>query len=436
MSFTSWPEGYNVQILDVFNPAVSSFLLEDGYVVPSNEELNLAILSIEYLNLPAFIEPPTRLGVLNGDYGFMDYAVLFWLRHLNIGVTLGEGREELMDELAESLEIFIKHHWNSPTVQLSLAKQHSDKLQRFKTLPFYDRLEQAVASTNQQLRSFGKSRMKENALDLARMVCDVRELLEHIVSDALDHTDQQMIEERYGTNLFKCPQFSCQFFTLGFSTAGARDKHIVKHERPFQCSDEMCVSYTFGFSSAAERAKHIRENHSKIPIHDDEFPTQEDIDRSVSRSQIAAEVNLTQNTLKRDDSIGDATTAVPEEVALEPESEIEPQDQHRLKRVRQTGFKCPHCKNVYKRHYDLQSHILSHKFEQSSPNPGPAHTETPTSLPSLKRPYPFNPDEQLLVRNLPSNAPLHHRNSGVTSSIEVECFGSVSNNHLCGTFHN
>ncbi|KAF2994772.1 hypothetical protein E8E14_002949 [Neopestalotiopsis sp. 37M] len=402
-----------------------AFLLDEGYVVPSNEELNLAILSIDYLNLPAFVEPPTRLGVLNGDYGFMDYAVLFWLRHLNIGVTLEDGRQELMDQLAESLESFIENHWNSPTVRLRLANRHSDKLQHFKPLPFYDRLEQAVASTNQQLRSFGISKMEENALDLARMVCDVRKLLEHIISNDLEHTDQQMVEKRYGTNLFKCPQFSCQFFTLGFSTAAERDKHIVKHERPFPCSDEMCVRYTFGFSSAAEREKHIRENHFKIAIHDDEFPTQEDIDRSISRSHFAAEGNPTRNALKRDNSIGDATTAVPEEVASEPESEVEPRYQGHLKRVRQTEFKCPHCNNVYKRRYNLQSHILSHQFERSSPNPGPARTDTPTSLPSLKRPYPFNPDEQRLVRNLPSNALLHDRNSGITSSIEVKCFGSI-----------
>ncbi|KAK6082031.1 zinc finger protein [Seiridium cupressi] len=81
------------------------FLLEEKLVIPSIEELKLANLCIDYLNLPALVDPPTVKGLLNGDYGFMEYAVLYWLRHLELGATLDtDGVEELKDELMRQLQ--------------------------------------------------------------------------------------------------------------------------------------------------------------------------------------------------------------------------------------------------------------------------------------------------------------------------------------------
>ncbi|ETS77389.1 hypothetical protein PFICI_11263 [Pestalotiopsis fici W106-1] len=353
--------------LDFCHLSVKFFLLEEeGYVEPSSEELNLAILCIDYLNLPAFILPPTKEGVLNGDYGFMDYAALFWLRHMEVGIALKDGeKEEVMEDLSESLEILIDRHWNSPTIQLTLAKRHSDKLQHFRELPFYDQLEQAVASTKQQLKKFGNTKMEENALNLARMVCDVRRILESTINDDSQHIDRTFIEERYGTNIYKCPRFSCQFFTVGFISAAERDKHISKHERPFRCTDETCVGYTFGFSTTVEREKHMRENHSEGTVQDEEFPTEQDVYRSILDQQNAAERRKSPDPPNRDDGTGDATTAASEEALSEAESEVEPQYQPRLKRPRQTEFKCPYCKIVYRKRYNLSSHLLSHASQRS-----------------------------------------------------------------------
>lgn len=303
-------------------------------------------------------------GVLNGNYGFMDYAVLFWVRHLETGAAIKSDKEdELIGQLAESLGIFIEQHWNSPTNTLTLAKRHSDKLQSFNALPFYDRLEKAVASTRKQLKHFGNMSEREVALNLGGMVRDVRKVLETVASDELEPNNQRILQERYGTNLFKCPRFSCQFFTIGFSSAAERDDHISKHERPFRCSDEKCVFHTFGFSSETQREKHIRENHLEIARQDEEFPTEEEVERSLRSSQATSggDSQSLEDPRSQEDTTRDASTAATtEQPESDAESEPEPQYLPRHKRPRQTEFKCPHCDTVFQRQYNLKSHLRTH----------------------------------------------------------------------------
>ncbi|KAK6829654.1 hypothetical protein PG987_010238 [Apiospora arundinis] len=345
------------------------FLIDEGHVVPSREQINMASLCIDYLNLPTFIDPPTVEGVLNGDYGFMDYAVLFWVRHLEAGATLKtDDDDELMGQLAESLGIFIEQHWNSPTNALLLAKRHSDKLQYFSNQPFYGRLEKVVASTRRQLKHFGNLSEREIALNLASMVRGVRKVMERAVSDELEPSNQKILREIYGTNLFKCPRFSCQFFTTGFASAIERDEHISKHERPFRCSDEKCFGHTFGFSSETQREKHMRENHLESRVRDEEFPTEEEVERSIRDGQTAAAGNSQplEAPADQNETTGDAAVAAAAATAatVQPESEFEsePEPQHRprQKRPRQTEFKCEDCDMVFKRRYNLTSHRLRH----------------------------------------------------------------------------
>ncbi|KAK8123091.1 hypothetical protein PG984_011761 [Apiospora sp. TS-2023a] len=355
--------------LEFVHSTAKLFLLDEEYVVPSREEINLANLCVDYLNLPAFIDPPTADGVLNGDYSFMNYAVLFWLRHLETGATLKTDEEEddeLMGQLAESLGVFIEQHWNNPTNALPLAKRHSDKLQYFRSQPYYEQLEKAVASTRKQFKHFGNLSPREIALNLDSMVRNVRQVLEKVVSDELEPANQQLLKERYGTNLFKCPRFSCQFFTLGFASAAERDDHISKHERPFRCSHEKCFGHTFGFSSDGQRDKHMREHHLESRVRDEEYPTTEEVERSLTNDLTSAADASSQtpaDPVNPDATTGvgaAAVTAATEQPGSEPESEPEPQYRPRQKRPRQTEFRCEDCDMVFQRQYNLKSHRMRH----------------------------------------------------------------------------
>lgn len=279
----------------------------------------------------------------------MDYAVLYWIRHLEAGVVQADDHDHLMKQLAESLEVFIDLHWSFPTATFVVSKRNSERLQFFRALPFYDKLERTVASTKRQLRFFGKMKKEEIALNLVDIVGDVRKVLERIVSSPMEASVQQGIEQKYGSNLFKCPRFSCRFFTTGFPSADERDKHVGKHDRPFRCTDETCTGFVFGFTSAVEREKHMKETHSTAAVQDQEFPTDQDVQHSMQNK-----------------TMEEQATADPIE-SSESEPEAEPQrlpPQKRFKRARQNEFKCEHCSKVYTKRYNLKSHLLTHATDR------------------------------------------------------------------------
>ncbi|KAI9150828.1 Transcriptional regulator CRZ1 [Paramyrothecium foliicola] len=340
------------------------FLIEKGHVIPTTTELKLACLCIDYLNLPAFTDVATESRVLNGDYGFMDYAVLNWYRHLDAGAASPiDGNEKLMNDITESLGIFIQHHWISPAANLTLAKRHSDRLQAFKDAEFFDKLEIIVASSIKQLKLFGKMKKDEIALDLVDKVAEARNALENTITMSTDETFQARIVQRYGTNLFKCPRFSCRFFTSGFPSAVDRDKHIAKHDRPFRCPMEGCTGFSWGFASEADREKHMKETHFKhVDQEEDlEFPTDQDVAQSIQSSYPTTQTQ----TLLIQDPFGNVPLPFPDEaeqLAPEPELESEPELQYtrRQKRSRQTEFVCEYCSKKFTKKYNLTSHLRTH----------------------------------------------------------------------------
>ncbi|GES57152.1 Zinc finger, C2H2-type/integrase, DNA-binding protein [Aspergillus terreus] len=322
------------------------FLAKAGHIDPAAEEIKLASLCIDYLNLPAFLSPPTEQGVLNGDYVFMDYAVLYWIRHLEAGAVRAEGKDQLMKDLAESLEIFIGLHWASPRATLEVSDRIHKRLQFFQDLSLYDKLAQTVVSARKQLRCFGPTKQDEIALDLVDIVQNVRGILERTLSSQIEL--QQDVAKKYGNNLFKCPRFSCHFFPVGFPSADERDKHIQRHDRPFRCTNETCPSFVIGFTSATDREKHMKEIHSSITAEDEEFPTEQEVQRSMDKSMPENDVPTSTDPIESS------------------ESETEAIHQHapRPKRQRQTQFVCEHCSKVFGKRYNWQSHLRTHLIEQ------------------------------------------------------------------------
>ena len=330
-----------------------SFLVDRGHVNPPKQEIGLATLCIDYLNLPALVEEPNEGKVLNGDYAFIDYATLYWVRHLEAGLVQINSNESIMKELAESLEAFLDQHWTSPNATFVISKRNSDRLKFFKDYPFYERLEHATVSTRKQLTFFGKMRKDEIAMDLADIVTNARMILEHLLSSPLDEDTRNDLGLKYGNNLFKCPRLSCQSFSIGFASSDERERHVGKHERPFRCTEPACPAFTFGFTSEGEREKHVRDMHSVQNSQDQEFPTDEEIKQSL-QSQTPQVPDVVQKP---------ATIMV-----HDPEPESEPQivSTQSRSRKRQTNqeLKCYHCSKVFTKKYNLTSHLRTHSNDR------------------------------------------------------------------------
>ncbi|KAF5577104.1 zinc finger domain-containing protein [Fusarium pseudoanthophilum] len=272
--------------LELIHVSAKLFLIEKKrYIDVVAKEIELAVLCIDYLNLPAFGCAPTATRILNGAYGFLDYAVLNWTRHLEAGILHLDGQKDTIHELAESLETFIRMHWREPTVRLPISSGTKKRLKCFEDLDFYDQLEQSVASWKKQLRVLEGVKPGEIALDLSSLVTSIRKALEDIVTSSPDGSIQETIEDKYGNMIFKCPRLTCELFVIGFWTEKERDEHLNKHIRPYRCREEGCGGSIFGFASTRERDKHIRDIHPEEGSHDREFPTDEDVAQSMRNEE-------------------------------------------------------------------------------------------------------------------------------------------------------
>ncbi|KAM0210011.1 hypothetical protein ACHAQI_006123 [Fusarium lateritium] len=343
--------------LELVHVTAKLFLVKSKHFIDTTaKELELACSCIDYLNLPTFEHHPTNDEVLRGEYGFMDYAVLNWVRHLEAGTVQADDYGPLIRELDESLETFIRGYWRSPTATLPPSEGTRKKLRYFQDSPFYDKLAQAVASSKKQMRFFGEMRKGEIALSLEDTVCKVRVALERLLSSNLSEADQQKIEERYGSNLFKCPRFSCQFFIIGFSSAQDRDKHIDKHTRPFRCAEEACIGFTIGFSSEVERDKHIKNTHVTDAAHNQQFPTDAEVAQSIQGTTL--EEAASQELPVQEPPVQESAES------SASESEAENQPVQTLDRSGPRTYTCQHCSKVCTKLSNLRSHLQIHTGER------------------------------------------------------------------------
>ncbi len=294
--------------LEMFLPVMgnSSYLTRHNkWIDTSSEDCQIAKLCLSYFSLPGFeIELPllnVQSNVLQGYYSFFDYAIAYWCQHLQAAISSSKDSLSI-DELSESIEIFLDQHWVEPKYQSPVPKNLTEKLSVLQARGYFEKLVIAVAIGRRQLSVYSSPKSDENVLDLYSLINRIRHELENPA--AIANSDLAKIQEFYGQNLFKCPRMSCKFFYHGFSQKEHRDEHIAKHERAFFCSFPNCPMSTLGYASAKELSKHENEKHN-IDFNDAEFPDP-DLDK-------------------------------PEQV-----------------------FPCPHCDRQFTRKFNLNQHLRTH----------------------------------------------------------------------------
>jgi len=355
----------------------NSFLTSEKHVDQPLGEIQLAHLCINYLNLPGFregcsSEEVTSL-VSRGDYAFVDYAFPYWIRHLEDGSSYwvddledsprsSRERNDLFRDFSESLETFLEiHSCPSFTRTLTVSKGNVERLQAFRTLPFYERLRQSVISARKELTFCGDMKVNETALNLTTVVRDIRAVIEQVYTQASGEPRERCrIEGIYGTKLFKCTRPSCQDFSDGFTLAEKRDQHLYKHNRPFRCSRVGCPFMINGMATEKALEKHEREVHN---LHQDkEIEAQFPSDLEVLESQRPVEAPVSPPpappVTRRDP---EPTQQILEPTQpTQPSSEQAPISARSNKRRIIQEFRCPHCEKTFNRRYNLASHLITH----------------------------------------------------------------------------
>ncbi|KAF0324632.1 vegetative incompatibility protein HET-E-1 [Colletotrichum asianum] len=276
----SMVEDYNGTV-DLVHNTAKRFLIDKAYVDPVAVNIKLAIICVDYLNLPGFRpdDPEVDAWIRGGHFLFMDYAALYWIRHLQSGLTDQVDDHVLIDEVSESLDCFLDIHWTEPTIIPRISERNRQKFGQLAPVPFFDRLLRAVVSTSKYLRSSGDMKEGESALNVFDEVNSVRHRIETLsYNDPADGGVNQIFDT-YGQDLYKCTWPSCYHFTSGFKAASLRDLHIEKHLRPFTCSFEGCPTSAIGVATSSELERHLREMHGQ-PTKDGKyviFPSAEEI---------------------------------------------------------------------------------------------------------------------------------------------------------------
>ena len=221
-------------------------------------------------------------------------------------------------------------------------------------------------STDKELKHFSDVRPEKSALRFRRVVEAVRSCMEAHLLDSPDLEASEALRDRYGCNLFKCPGFSCNYFTDGFETWEQRAKHVELHELPARCTDEHCRSSQIGFATQAQLDRHLKRNHPELTSRQQAFPTDEEIDESMREVSPEAEA-VTERELPNVPTVPDTAVAPVPAVTIDPEeAESSPaQLRETIAKRRRTkqDYRCAHCDKTFNKKFNWESHLQTHSSQ-------------------------------------------------------------------------
>ncbi|KAK0627896.1 hypothetical protein B0T14DRAFT_146178 [Immersiella caudata] len=261
----SFVEIYPDQTVVFVHGTVRDFLKSAGVevMIPAKVELELCLLSIAYLNLPA-ICTPGKDSLIRGHFAFYDYAVAYWSHHFMAWLSETDHDDSDILELEETFEPFIDQHFRHECPPINVSKQMHEKLQPMKDFEFYESLTQAVVWSRKQLLVADDLETDENKqypLDFPNISRLIRSLLEDTVKENPAQDVKEALELYYGRKWFRCPMLYCRHFYDGFEAQDDRGNHVLRRKRAYMCTFEGCHMATFGCVSKKDLDKHLLDTH-------------------------------------------------------------------------------------------------------------------------------------------------------------------------------
>ncbi|KAH7065669.1 hypothetical protein BKA63DRAFT_571819 [Paraphoma chrysanthemicola] len=300
------------------------YLIDRRHISIPDVEIDLALRCLTYLGFDQFRitagMPDVKQALLDGDYAFADYATSFWAHHLVQSLMdIGKLCPTKLEDLEEAVDALLDAQWASPAKRLAISSTMEKSLAALSRCASYEKICQAVVSTKNKLLPTGKGPSDDEPLYLAQAVLSIRTSLEALITspDTTGH-EKSLLEDHYGSSLYKCRRINCQFYWTGFTNASVRNRHESKHERAFTCPEDGCPQATIGCVTRQELEKHPGEYHGKNLTTEPEYPSEE------------SKQHKTSNLLG----------------------------------FRPTRFQCEHCPRKFSKAYNLRSHLLTHSSDR------------------------------------------------------------------------
>lgn len=179
-----------------------------------------------------------------GYYGFHDYAVAFWWKHVQQVLAASELDTELARKVLQTAYRYV-----TDTGEIEQIEAFDDSSQEIQCL------KKNLEGIPQNLRDWDSMRIYE-----MRAVA-IRDAIEVLINQLCEPMDTALA--LYGPWRYKCRKSWCEFFSRGFEDAQQQKIHINQHELPFTCKHEGCHAAKIGFGTETDLKSHARRWHSK-----------------------------------------------------------------------------------------------------------------------------------------------------------------------------
>ncbi|KAF7918226.1 uncharacterized protein EAE98_009838 [Botrytis deweyae] len=240
-------------------------------------EIKLAVMCLRYLLFQCF-DPTTPDNQIHhyvneGYYAFQEYAIVYWVDHLEslieqLSPSDLENSEQcdLGSAIAEFYEIFGVQSTKRSDVPSFLEDRcthlvGSDQLDSLLFLLSHTR---KVRAAQDEL-----TEPKELKIILEKVRSYLTKLSK---SKNLTIVEKQKLNTYYGSKWIKCPRHACFYFHEGFPDESSRDKHLLRHEKPFLCTDLSCLRKHWGYSTEKELKRHMLLEHPDPAAFGGKFP--------------------------------------------------------------------------------------------------------------------------------------------------------------------
>lgn len=227
-------------------------------------------MSISYLCFDDFSPSRTDAQIHNtlvqGRYGFFEYAVTFWAFHL---ISAAKESPETISSLKDPLRTFLANHDRQIPTKARIPLKLQALLEPFSNTPYHIGMIHTVIWARKQLLINHSADLDKERLDLAATTRRIRSVLQQMLKSDITLAERQALEQYYGKSLFKCPKSFCQFFSKGFNTEADLEKHIDRHDRPYLCGVEGCYVSVLGCIDQKSLDSHIRQSHGFLKDSED-----------------------------------------------------------------------------------------------------------------------------------------------------------------------
>ncbi|CEF76018.1 hypothetical protein FGSG_10569 [Fusarium graminearum PH-1] len=236
------------EIIDLVHSSAKTYLVQTKEIDVPTENAQMALFCTEYMLSRPLTPGLSKHDIHNyankGYYGFHDYAVAFWWKHVQQVLVASQLAADLVRSAMQAAYRCV--------IDIGELDQTGD----------FDDSIFDIQNVKSKLKHVPQSLQDWNTIKIYEMrAVTIRDAIEVQINHFYEH--KQAALALYGPWRYKCRKPWCQYFSRGFEKAQQQQIHINQHELPFTCEHPGCFATEVGFEKETDLKTHARRWHPK-----------------------------------------------------------------------------------------------------------------------------------------------------------------------------